>query len=311
MTRVLPPFPAVRAFEAAAWSLSFRRAADELHVMESAISHQVKALEAYLGLRLFHRTARGVALTNAGKSYLPEVCEALDRVSNATEALRATRRSGPLTVGMTSAFAARWLYPRLHRFHDAWPAIDVQVFVLSPPFEFPRDEIDLAVWFGRDEWPGLHAARLMDSALFPVCSPRLLRGDRRLTQPDDLRHQTLLHYDFGESWSRWVQAAGVAGLNTARGPRFNDCSLMLQAAIEGHGIALTFSALVTADLTAGRLVRLFDVSLAPVDWYYVVYPEAWGDRPRLAAFRDWLLDEAAAAAKTPTPERHRQPVAAR
>ena len=297
MNRDLPPFSAIRAFEAAARHMSFKRAAQELHVTQSAISHQVKALEIYVGRRLFHRAPRGISLTHAGETYLPAIGEALDRIAAGTEHLRAAGPSGPLTVSASSAVAARWIVPRLDWFAELYPDIDVRISSSPRLVDFDRDEIDIAVRYGRGDWPGLRADRLFGSPLYPVCSPALLEGDPPLREPADLRRHTLLHHDHGESWERWLNVAGVSGVDAARGPRFDDCNLMLQAASEGQGVALTFSAMVAPDLAAGELITLFDVPISAASWYYVVYPQARARQPKIVAFRDWLLDEAVGAAE--------------
>ena len=297
MNRDLPPFPAVRAFEAAARHLSFKRAAGELGVTQSAISHQVKALESFVGARLFRRAPQGVSLTRAGATYLPVLGEALDRIAGVTERLRATDLSGSLTVSASSAVAARWIVPRLDRFAELYPDIDVRISTSSGLVDFARDEIDIAVRYGHGDWPGLRADRMFGSPLFPVCGPALRDGDPPLREPADLRHHTLLHHDLGEAWEHWLKVAGVNCVDAARGPRFDDCNLMLQAASEGQGVALTFSALVAPDMAAGKLVTLFDVGVPAASWYYVVYPQGRARQPKIVAFRDWLLDEAVGAAE--------------
>ncbi len=291
MIRQIPPFPAVRAFEAAARHLSFKRAAEELHVTQSAISHQVKSLEQYLGVALFRRKPQGVNLTDAGKTYLPQIGGALDRIVSASERLRADRLTGPLTVGMSSAFASRWMVPRMGGFRDAFPTVDIRIATFARPVDFSRDDVDVAIRVGLGDWPGLEARRLASSVQFPVCSPKLSLGRTPLQNPADLRRHTLLHYDYGEEWPRWLEAAGVSGVDGSRGPRFDDCNVMLQAAIDGQGVALSFSTLAARDLEAGRLVSLFDVKTMPIAWFYVVFPEASADRPKVVAFIDWLLDE--------------------
>ncbi len=292
MARHLPPLNALRAFEAAARHLSFSRAAEELHVTHAAISHQVKALEERLGVKLFRRLTRAVRLTDAGQAYLPVLRDAFDRIAEATERLVASDTIGALTVSTTPGFAARWLVSRLVAFREAYPDIDIRLTPSLHLVDFAREEVDVAVRYGRGEWPGLRADCLLTLNVFPVCSPKLLEGPHPLLTPDDLRHHTLLHDDMAADWGRWLLVAGVDGIDTTRGPRIHDSSLVLQAAVDGLGVALARSALAAADLAAGRLVKLFDISLPSVACYYVVYPEAWADRPKIAAFREWLLAEA-------------------
>lgn len=296
MPRTLPPFSAIRAFEAAARHRSFKQAAEELHVTQSAVSHQVKALEDFLGVALFHRATRGVVLTEAGRTYLPALSEALDGIASATAHLRGDPARGVLRVRTTPAFASRWLLPRLNAFRRAHPEITVELTSAIELADVPGDDIDIAVWYGYGDWPRLDSESLLRSRLVPVCSPALLRDGPALRRPADLRHYSLLHNAMSDDWSRWLRAAGAHGVDATRGPRFGDCNLMMQAAVEGQGVALAFAALVSYDLAANRLVELFDVELLPEAWYYILVPRGGNLRPKVAAFRDWLRDEAAAQA---------------
>ena len=292
MSRRLPPLNAMRAFEAAARHLSFTRAAGELNVTQAAISHQVKALEERLGVTLFRRLNRALLLTDAGQAYLPPLREAFDTLAAASDRLRADDSRGVLTITTLPSIAARWLVPRLGRFREAHPDIDLRIDASQHLTDFGRENVDVALRYGGGEWDGMRAERLMGEDFFPVCSPALREGERPLREPDDLRHHTLLHDDNRTDWTMWFLAAGIAGGDPARGPAFSDSSLVLQAAIEGQGVALGRSALAAADLAAGRLVKPFDISL-PGSWaYYVVYPEATAERPKIIAFRDWLMAEA-------------------
>ncbi len=294
MARRLPPLNALRAFEAAARHLSFTRAAGELNVTQAAISHQVKALEAGLGVTLFRRLNRRLLLTDAGQAYLPDVRDSFDRLAEATERLTARDRAGVLTVSVLPSFAARWLVPRLSAFREAYPDIDVLITPSNDIIDFARDDVDVAIRYGEGNWPGLRADRMMTEDIFPVCSPKLLEGPRPLKSPDDLRHHTLLHDDMRITWRTWFLAAGVEAIDSTRGPAFTDSGMVIQAAVEGHGVALGRSALATTDLAAGRLVKPFDISLPANFAYYVVSPEAAAGRPKIAAFRDWALDTARA-----------------
>lgn len=296
MIRQIPPFSAIRAFEAAARHLSFKRAAEELHVTQSAISHQVKALEQYLGVALFRRKPQGVDLTDDGKSYLPLVGGALDRLASASQQLKADRHAGRLTIGTSSAFASRWLLPRLGKFLEAYPNIDLKLATVVPPVDFARDDVDAGLRFGQGDWPDVEAHRFASSVLFPVCSPRLTVGKKALRSPGDLRHHTLIHFDYCEEWSRWLDIAGVSGVDSSRGPHYDDCNVFFQALVDGQGVGLSLSALAAPDLEAGRLVVPFDVKVMPTAWYYFVYPKASAERPKVIAFRDWLLDESLYAA---------------
>ena len=295
MARRLPPLNALRAFEAAGRHLSFTRAAAELHVTHAAISHQVRGLEEYLGTPLFRRVTRAVKLTDAGRALLPVLSESFDGMAEAVRRLAADDGPGPITVSLTPAFAARWMVPRLGSFQDQHPDIDVRITPTIQLVDFARDDVDLAVRYGRGSWQGVKSELLVTLDTFPVCSPALLEGAKPLRTLADLKHHVLLHDDLGESWRRWLVAAGVDDVDPSRGPKFGDENLLLQAAIQGHGVAITESAIAASDIAAGRLVRLFDIAVSSGAGLYVVYPPAAILRRRVKAFRDWLLAEAAAA----------------
>ncbi|WP_448208109.1 transcriptional regulator GcvA [Azospirillum sp. sgz302134] len=301
MSRRLPPLNALRAFECAARHLSFTKAAEELHVTQAAISHQIKGLEEWLGMPLFRRLNRALILTEAGQTYLPPVRDALDTLSQATERLFRKDASGALTISTMPSFAAKWLVMRLGRFQARHPELEVRLHTTPQIVDFMQQDVDIAIRFGSGRWPDLRCERLLTEDIFPVCSPALLTGDRPLAAPEDLRHHTLLHDDYFITWGTWAEAAGLTGVDVTRGPRFNDSALILQAAMEGAGIALARGVLVADDVAAGRLVRLFNVHL-PGDYaYYVVAPPHYFSRPKVKAFRDWLFEEAEPAGKDGVP----------
>jgi LysR family glycine cleavage system transcriptional activator len=298
MERHLPPLNALRAFEAAARHLSITRAAEELHVTPAAVSHQVKGLEAYLGVQLFKRANRSLLLTDAGQACLPGLHEGFDRLAEAMEAVRAGDESGPLTVSVPPSFGAKWLVTRLDRFRQANPGYDVRLDASMRLVDLLREGVDIAVRYGAGHYEGMRVDRLMDEVAIPVCSPRLLEGDAPLRVPADLCRHTLLHHtapyqdDSYPDWRMWLQAAGVDSCDLSRGPTFSLASMAVQAAIDGQGVALVGSVLVADDIAAGRLVRPFELSF-PVNFaYYVVCPVVTADRPRVVAFREWLLEEA-------------------
>jgi LysR family glycine cleavage system transcriptional activator len=291
--RWLPNLNALKAFEAAARRLNFSKAADELHVTQGAVSHQIKALEGQLGLALFHRRPRGLELTEAGRAYLPVLTEAFGRIAAGTRDLLDRDKAGVLTVSVSPNFAAKWLVGRLGDFAGRNPDIDLRIGASLQHVDFLRDGIDMAVRHGDGNWPGLAVARLCEEEVFPVCSPRLTIGPRALRQPGDLRHHTLLHGPGPIAWTEWLATAGVDGIDANRGLSFNQASLSLDAAVDGQGVALARSALAARDLLAGRLVRPFRLALPAPFAYYVVAPKATATRPKIALFRDWLLAEAA------------------
>lgn len=290
----LPPLNAIRSFEAAARHLSFSKAAEELFVTPAAVSHQVKALEDWLGVPLFRRLNRAVILTAAGQSYLLGVRKGLETIGAATENLMRHDTAGTLHVDTLPSFAARWLLPRLSQFREAHPDIDVRLSASEKLADFNRDDVDVVIRYGHGNYPGLRVEKLLtEEVMFPVCSPALLTGRYPLRVPADLKYHTLLHDDMRIDWQTWLTLAGVTDVDPKKGPSFNDSSMLLTAAIEGQGVALGRSTLAADDLLAGRLVQPFDVRPIQADQsYYLVCPETTAERPRIKAFRDWIMMEA-------------------
>ncbi len=293
MARRLPPLTTLPAFEAAARHLSFTKAADELHVTHGAISRAVRNLEGVLGVRLFDRGTRSVKLTVEGAAYAAEIGGALDRIGIATNAASAPKAAGVLNVSTSDGFAGRWLVPRLHRFHRANRDIDVRLATSGALTDFLRDGIDVAIRYGDGNYDKVVAELLMDEDVSPVCSPELLQGDHPLRRPDDLRYHRLIHDNFRIGWATWLRAVGVSGIDHESGVRFESAAYAVEAAVQGEGVLLGRSALVSADLAAGRLVRPFDLSLKSRWSYYVVYPEGALRHRKVKAFRDWLFSEMA------------------
>jgi LysR family glycine cleavage system transcriptional activator len=288
--RRLPPLGALRAFEAGARHLSFTQAATELCVTQAAISHQVRLLEDWLGVRLFERRGHALRLTPKGATYLPELTGALDRMSVATMRLR-ERKDGPLRITVLPSFASCWLVPRLGKFHDLHPEIDLRLTSSADLWSFASDGFDVGIRSGLGRWAGLKADLIARETLSPVCNPSVAAGPPPLRTPSDLRSVKLLHDTPKDGWSRWLEEAGVADVNVEAGPAFNDAGLMLQAAKDGQGVALGRMFLAADELRSGRLIRLFDIDL-PNDYsYWLVYPRSSSDRPDVLAFRAWLLTE--------------------
>jgi LysR family glycine cleavage system transcriptional activator len=291
MPRRLPSLNAVKAFEAAARSKSFTRAAEELFVTPGAVSQQVKALETELGLKLFNRESQRLVITEAGREYLAVVREALDQIALGTERLVRRQRSGVLTVRVGPDFAAKWLVNRLGRFVESHPEIDLRVAAGDQRVDFAREDIDLAVRHGDGQWPELDVVRLCSERLFPVCSPTLFRGRNRPTTAADLLKFPLLRLDDWTNWGRLFEAAGVAA-PAIPGPVLNRASLLIDAAIDGQGIALARTALAACDIIHRRLVRPIDLTLAVANTYWIVCPKATASTPKIAVFRQWMLAEA-------------------
>lgn len=297
MPRRLPPLNALKAFEAAARYESFTRAAEELCVTQGAVSHQVKALEAELGVKLFNRERQRLIITEAGRGYLEVVRDALDRIAAGTERLLQRQSAGALTVSTSPNFAAKWLVHRLARFAEAHPGIDLRVSASLHHVDFAREDVDVAIRHGDGQASGLHVTRLCAEELAPVCSPKLMRGRHGLRQPGDLARHTLLHVNDRNDWVRWLEAAGVNDIDLSRGPVLNQASMALDAAVDGQGVALARTALAAWDLIGGRLVRPFPLALPVPYAYWIVCPKATANLPKIVRFREWLLAEAIGDAK--------------
>jgi LysR family glycine cleavage system transcriptional activator len=303
---MLPSLNGLRAFEAAARHMSFTRAADELHVTQTAISHQIRRLEEQLGKRLFVRGSRTLHLTRDAMDYLPAIRTAFDDLRRATVRLQRRDREGLLTVSTTASLAAKWLVTRVASFQDTHPEIEVRITTSSHLVDFQREEVDMAVRYGRGNWPDLRTQWLMAEDIFPVCSPALMKGPKPLRRPEDLAHHSLLHTTIGrEDWQLWLTAAELpVSLALRRGLSFDQGFMALQAAMDGLGVALSSKSFVEADIASGRLVIPFDVVLPADAGYYIVAPEETANTTKVALFRDWLVRSTAKgsdkAAKVPS-----------
>lgn len=295
MPRLLPPLGSLHAFEAAARLLSFKGAAAELHVTPGAVSQQIKLLEDRLGVPLFVRRARAIALTEAGRLLLPPTQRAFRLLADAVVRVRETDASRVLTVSMLPSFAALWFVPRLGAFRERHPEIDVRIGATPAIADLENDDVDVAIRCGLGRYPGLHAEHVLSEELSPVCSPALLKGPKPLKKLEDLAHHTLLHDEPRQEWALWLKAAGVKGVDATRGPSFSLWELALQAAVAGQGVALGRSTLIAQYVKNRQLVRPFKIS-SPAEFGYsfVCLPERL-EEPKISAFRSWLLDAIAAA----------------
>src|SRR5947209_16160652 len=291
MTARLPSLNGLRAFEAAARHLSFTTAASELNVTQTAISHQIKRLEEELGIRLFVRQNRALALRPQAKEYLPGIRAAFNDLRLATDRLKRKDNDHVLTVSTLASLAAKWLLPRLSAFQVAHPGIDVRITTSTGLVDFRNGDVDAAIRYGRGQWPGLRADWLMADQLFPVCSPALLKADKPLRCPEDLAHWTLLHSSGGydDDWRLWLTAAGLpADISKQPGVSFDLIFMTVQAAIDGIGVAMGRTSYVQDDIAKGRLVVPFKITVAADAGIYLVSPQAKADSPKLSAFREWL-----------------------
>lgn len=290
MVRRLPPLKSLRAFEAAARHLSFTRAADELFVTQAAVSHQIKSLEDFLGVQLFIRRNRQLLLTDEGQNYWPKIRDIFEILSNATEEIKAQRASGALTVSVVPTFATVWLVPRLSKFQQLYPDIEVRLKASDEKVDFVREDVDIAIYYDTGDYPGMHSETLLSERLTPLCAPSLLEGDKPLKHPQDLKQHILLHDGTTEDWRRWLKFAGVRGINLNHGPVFSHTAMVQQAAIYGQGIAMGHIVLSQSDVQAGRLVQPFELMMESDYSYDIVCPQESAQRPKVKAFTDWILE---------------------
>ena len=295
MASRLPSLNGLYVFETAARHLSFTKAAEELFVTQTAVSHQISRLEKELGVKLFRRDKSGLALTAAGEAFLPKVRSAFQDLRLATSELEGRRNNNTLTISTLVSLASKWLIPKLPQFHARYPNIDVQISASTELIDFSNSRIDAAIRYGDGAWPGLRADWLMEDRIFPVCSPWLLSNGPPLSSPADLAQHTLLQVSGMTSgdWGRWLNAAGVP-TEPLQGHKLTfDLALMaVQAAIDGLGVCIGRKTYVAADLKAGRLVMPFDLQLKSQASFYLVSPEETANCSKVTAFRNWLIESA-------------------
>lgn len=299
MSRMLPGTRALGTFVAAARHLNFTRAADEVGLTPAAVSYQIKEMEEQLGVVLFTRTSRSIALTPAGVVLLDATVDALDTLQRAaSKARRLGRGSGPLRLSLGARFATHWLLPRLPQCRAAHPGLELTFDISDAVRDFDADDVDVAIRYGAGDYPGAISHRLFHTVVVPVCSPALLQSGPALNAPRDLCTRTLCFVDckpggiVWPNWPMWMAAAGVDDFDDSRSVAFTESSHVVQAVIDGGAVGLVEWELVERDVQAGRLVRLFDVGVrvAPQYAYHLVYPAALDADPRVKALRDWMLE---------------------
>ncbi len=301
MARPLAALPALRAFEAVARLGSIREAAAELHVTPGAVSQQVKALEAELGVTLIRRAGAGIALTRIGEEVRADLTEGFRLLARATTKMRKGKRGLAIRLRLDDpAIAANWLIARLQHYRARPNSVDIVLETATAwsDWEDDDDSYDMAIRFALGDFPGLEAHRLFSDEVFPVCSPQLL-AKAQLKEPADLARCTLLHLDWSSAnnlpwpdWPAWLRAAGVGTIDASRGPRFNDFTLCLQSAVAGQGVALGTKPVVADHLAARTLVAPFAKSIVTPFAYYLVYAAPVRERPEAQDFIDWILEEA-------------------
>ena len=300
--RLIPGTRALRTLLAAGKHLNFTRAADELGLTPAAVSFQIKEIEDQLGVKLFVRTSRTIRLTEPGTIVCDAAADALDVMHRGvSRAQKAGRGTAQLKVTVDPQFATKWLMRRVERFRKSHPDVDLRFDIAYEVRDFEVDDIDVAIRFGSGKYPGLAASRLFDNIIVPVCSPRLLTSGKPLREPRDLLHHTLAHIEWSRqgvtwpNWRMWMAAAGIDDFDDSNTIVFEASSNAVDAAMAGDAVALADFAMVANDLSEGRLVRPFDLSIkaAPEYAYHLVYPETSALDRRIAAFRAWLLEECA------------------
>ncbi len=292
MSRRLPPLNSLRVFETAARHLSFTRAAEELFVTQAAVSHQIKALEEFLGLKLFRRRNRSLLLTEEGQSYFSDIKEIFSSLSEATDKVLERSSKGALTISLSPSFAIQWLVPRLSDFNQRQPDIDVRIKAVDMDEGSLTEDVDVAIYYGRGNWPGLRVEMLYQEQLLPLCSPQVLLNEKPLASIDDLRFHTLLHDTSRKDWKQFVKQFNLHDMNVNQGPIFSHSTMVLQAAAHGQGIALGNNVLAQPELNAGRLVAPFEEVLVSKNAFYLVCSEKQADTGRIATFREWILSKA-------------------
>ena len=301
--RQIPGTRALRTLMAAGRQLNFTRAADELGLTPAAVSFQIKEIEEQLGVKLFTRTSRTIRLTEPGVILCEAAADALDVMSRAiSKAQKAARGTAQLKVTVDPQFATKWLMRRVEHFRKLHADIDLRFDISYEVRDFEVDDIDVAIRFGTGRYPGLSASRLFHNIIVPVCSPRLLASGKPLREPRDLLHHTLAHIEWSRqgvtwpNWRMWMAAAGINDFDDSNTIVFGTSSNAVDAAMTGDAVALADFAMVANDLSEGRLVRPFELSIkVPSEFaYFLVYPEQTAQDPRITAFRDWILNETAA-----------------
>lgn len=288
MAKPILPLNALRAFEASARHRSFTKAAQELCVTQAAVSHHVKALEERLGARLFHRSPRGLMLSDEGVALVPALSESFDRIGRLLERFEGGQIREVLSVGAVGTFALGWLMPRLATFREAHPFVDLRLLTNNNKVDLAAEGLDATVLFGDGSWHGAEAERLFDAPLSPLCTPQIAA---RLRDPRDLAGETLLRSYRVQDWPAWFAAAGQRDAVEARGPVFDASLTMVLAALQGEGIALAPPAMFARELSEGRLVQPFAVGVS-TGAYWLVTLKYKPPTRAFAAFRDWIRREA-------------------
>jgi LysR family glycine cleavage system transcriptional activator len=295
MRRPLPPLNALRAFDATARHLSFSKAAEELNVTPAALSHQIRGLEEFLQLKLFHRRARAIALTEPARLIYPGIRAGFASIQEAVAQLNRGGQDRTLVISSTPGLTAKWLVPRLYRFFGLHPDIEARITASVAYANFTSDGVDVGIRLSSGQHPELHVEKLSDEWLLPLCSPRLLEGPEPLRTPQDLARFPLIQVDLPgvvPTWADWLEMAGVKGVDTAHGLRLNVADHALDAASEGMGVVLGYKLVAARDIGLERLVMPFGPEIrVPGRAYYFCCAKGQEKRAPIKAFRDWVVAE--------------------
>jgi LysR family transcriptional regulator, glycine cleavage system transcriptional activator len=286
-----------KAFECAARHLSFTLAGEELFITQAAVSQQIKQLEGQLGFKLFYRMTRKLALTEDGERLATVVTKSLNDIKDTIEDIQLEETSGSITISTIPSFAMRWMIPRLGNFRKIHPNIQLKIHADERMVDFKAHNIDLAIRYGTGNYPNFHVTQMIREEIFPVCSPKLLKGDKPLKDVKDIYHHELLVDEVQKvlgdktDWAIWLESVGITDIDTRKGTSFSNSIMAIQAATEGQGLAICRTSLVSDDLKAGRLVKPFKTKVKSKNAYYIVCLKERADKPRLRAVIDWLMQE--------------------
>lgn len=294
MARRLPPLVSLRVFESVARHLSFTRAADDIHVTQAAVSHQIKNLEEWLATPLFLRLNRTIKLTREGEAYAAALTAAFEMIADATDAIVKNRNAEAINIATFDSIAANWLAPRIKKFQARFPTMAIRIMTHNAYSDFADGDVDVEIRYGPGDWPNFHVVKVADEEIFPVCSPKLIGRRKRPLKVSDLIEYSLIHDEMVMEWADWIAAAGGSPAGAEKGLHYNHSHIVTQAAVAGEGMALGRSLLVADDLEAGRLVAPFAFKMPSKYAYYLVRPKELAESAWAKSFEEWLLGEAAA-----------------
>lgn len=291
MQRKLPSLKSLRVFESVARNRSFRKAADELCVTHSAVSHQVKQLEEELGVFLFHRSGRSISLTEDGEYLFPVVNDSFDTISDAIEVIKSAHRPKTLNVQTYVTFGTVWLIPKLNDFQRKHPDIRVRISISFVDVDFEKDEVDVGIIMGEQSWSHWNYDYLFDMDLFPVCSAKLQQSGR-LSKLEDLANQELVTVELApDDWPLWLEKAGLERCLAHQGPVVDNYLQALEMVYDNESVVMAREAFARRDLEQGTLVRPFDLTVPEPGSWYLVYPKQQNEKPEIQLFRKWLVDQ--------------------